>query len=138
MDHSAATGKAWEAAMKKLNNVAGIIVLTGIIAILVSPTAMAGVIGSDGRNNVESIGVIGSDGSANAGSIGVIGSDGRYSAKSVGVIGSDGNNQVRKAGVIGSDGNYQGVIGSDGKGVWSVALSFSPRLASLIMRMGLI
>ena len=124
--------------MKKLNKVAGIIVLTGIIAILVSPTAMAGVIGSDGRYSAESIGVIGSDGSTSAESIGVIGSDGRHSVKSVGVIGSDDRNQVRQAGVIGSDGNYYGVIGSDGKGMWSVALSLSPRLASLIMRMGLI
>jgi hypothetical protein len=124
--------------MKKLNRAAGIIVITGILAILVSPTAVAGIIGSDNRSNIGSIGVIGSDGSASAESIGVIGSDRSYSSESIGIIGSDGRSSIQNAGVIGSDGSYQGVIGSDGRGVWSVALSLSPRLTSLFMRMGLI
>jgi hypothetical protein len=123
-NHSTITGIAWEANMKKLANIEKALIVVAIMAAISVPTATAGIVGSDGYQNSTSIGIVGSDGSSNS--------------KTVGIVGSDGNNKVRKAGVIGSDGNYQGVIGSDGKGVWSVALSFSPRLASLIMRMGLI
>ncbi|TDI30039.1 MAG: hypothetical protein E2P03_09370 [Acidobacteria bacterium] len=122
--------------MKSMKNIAGIIGFAVVLSILVTPVVSAGVIGSDGSYNTESIGVIGSDGSYNAESIGVIGSDGSYNTESIGVIGSDGNNHSESIGVIGSDGSYAIQVG--GEGLWSVAFAVSPRLAAALARMGLI
>ena len=122
--------------MKKMNKVAGIVAVAIALSFLVVPTVSAGVIGSDGSYNAESIGVIGSDSSYNTESIGVIGSDGSYRTESIGVIGSDGRNNTQARGVIGSDGSYTIQTGRDG--LWAVAFGVSPRLAGVLTRMGLI
>ena len=122
--------------MKRMKKIVGVIAFAIVLSVLVVPTVSAGVIGSDGSYNTESIGVIGSDGSYNTESIGVIGSDGRNNTESIGVIGSDGRYNTGSIGVIGSDGSN--AIQASGEGLWGMALNVSPRLASVLRRMGLI
>ena len=122
--------------MKRMNKIVGIVTFAIVLSVFVVPAVSAGVIGSDGSYNTESIGVIGSDGSNNTESIGVIGSDGSYNTESIGVIGSDGRYNAESIGVIGSDGSN--AIKAGGDGVWAAAFAVSPGLAAVLSRMGLI